>query len=205
MTRFVICLLVVALLVTSCGLRRVGKVEPKPEDVPTEPVFDPLAIDADRTVVPEEFPIHPAKTTAADDTIVSPANVSNRQPDSAASGTTPSDVYRVQIFTSRLYSEATREMTIAEEIFNLPIFLDYEVPYYKLRVGEFATRDEAEDMLPEIKAIGYPNAWVARVLLRVHDVPEYDLSEEPILPELPGDSTAPPVEDSGTEPEGEDR
>jgi hypothetical protein len=96
-------------------------------------------------------------------------------------------------------------LTIAEEIFNLPLYLDYEVPYYKLRVGDFSVREEAENMLPEIKAIGYRNAWVARVLLRVRDVPDYDMTEEPILPTPAEDSTMFPGDSTGQNAESVDR
>jgi len=197
--RRVIFALAALLLLSSCSLRRVGREEVEPEEKPTAPLFDPLAAAIDRVIVPEEYPIRAAAAGATEDSLAPPVDMDYREFDSAASVTTPTDVYRVQIFTSRLYSEATRELAIAEEIFNLPLYLDYEVPYYKLRVGDFTARDEAEDMLPEIKGIGYRNAWVARVLLRVRDVPGYDTSEEPILPELPEDSTALPADSTERE------
>lgn len=189
MMRYVLLILAVLSLLTSCSLRRVGQKEAGPQETPSAQPFDPLATTADREVVPAAHPVRPG-TTAAGDSLVSVADLNYREFDSSSSLTTPTDVYRVQIFTSRLYNEASREMTIAEEIFNLPIYLDYEVPYYKLRVGDFATRDAAEDMVPEIKDIGYRNAWVARVVLRVRDIPGTDISEEPILPEMPEDSAA---------------
>jgi hypothetical protein len=133
--------------------------------------------------VPEVHPVEAAALTDSSDSLVQTRDITYLQFDSASSAVAPTEVYRVQIFTSRLYSEAARERTLAEEIFNLPISLDYEVPYYKLRVGDFKTRDEAENMVPEIKNIGYRNAWVARVVLRVKEAPEYELMEEPILPE----------------------
>ncbi|MFQ6009449.1 MAG: SPOR domain-containing protein, partial [Candidatus Zixiibacteriota bacterium] len=78
-------------------------------------------------------------------------------------------VYRIQIFTSQLYGEARRAMTIAEEIFDRTVFLDYEVPYYKVRVGGFAQRYEAEDYLSRVKAAGYPDAWVVVVNVAIKE------------------------------------
>ncbi len=194
-------ILLAALTLTSCALRRVGPEETAPEEkTPSGPPFDPLAAAADRVIVPEEFPVASAHLAQASDTLAAAGNAALAVGDTTT--TEPSEVYRVQIFTSRLYTEASREKAIAEEIFNLPVYLDYEVPYYKLRVGDFTSRGDAEDMLPEIKAIGYRNAWVARVILRVQEAPEFDLSEEPILPE---DSTALPADTLGRDSGGENR
>lgn len=203
MLRATIIILLAALTMVSCALRRIEPQESKPEEKTTAgPPFDPLMNPTDRVVVPEEYPVAPVQLAQTTDTLAIPGNV-----DSTAADTTsgPSEVYRVQVFTSRLYTEASREKAIAEEIFNLPVYLDYEVPYYKLRVGDFTTRGEAEDMLPEIKAIGYRNAWVARVILQVKEAPEFDLSEEPVLPETPEDSTALPADSTGQGSEGDNR
>lgn len=189
MVRFSVIIIILALLITSCGMRRVGSRTPQSEETPPVPLFDPMATPQDREVVPEVHPVRVAAVPDAGDSLVRPGDMSYLEFDSSASVTAPTEVYRVQIFTSRLYSEAARERLLAEEIFNLPIHLDYEVPYYKLRVGDYAVRDEAESMLAEIKTIGYRNAWVARVVIRVREAPEFDMSEDPILPEKPPDST----------------
>jgi hypothetical protein len=176
-------IIILALMITSCGVRRVGTPPPEENTGTAAPIFDPLGTPQDREIVPEVHPVEAAALTDSSDSLVQTRDITYLQFDSASSAVAPTEVYRVQIFTSRLYSEAARERTLAEEIFNLPISLDYEVPYYKLRVGDFKTRDEAENMVPEIKNIGYRNAWVARVVLRVKEAPEYELMEEPILPE----------------------
>jgi hypothetical protein len=201
MLRATMIILLAALMVTSCALRRVGPQEAKTEEKkPAGPPFDPLATPGDRVVVPEEYPVNALQFAQVGDTAASIGNTVQTAADTTS--TEPSEVYRVQIFTSRLYTEASREKAIAEEIFNLPVYLDYEVPYYKLRVGDFTARGDAEDMLPEIKAIGYRNAWVARVMLRIQEAPEFDLSEEPVLPE---DSTSLPADTTGQDSGGENR
>jgi hypothetical protein len=205
MLRSTLIILLAGLTLTSCAVRRVEPEEQKSgEKAPTEMPFDPLASPADRVIVPEEYPIESPQLAQATDTLATHLQAAYGQIDSTATAE-PSEVYRVQIFTSRLYTEANRERAIAEEIFNLPVYLDYEVPYYKLRVGDFTMRGDAEDMLPEIKAIGYRNAWVARVILRVKEAPEFNLSEEPILPETPGDTSSVPVDSAGSESGGGNR
>jgi hypothetical protein len=56
-------------------------------------------------------------------------------------------------------------------------------------------------MLAEIKVIGYRNAWVARVVLRVMDAPEYETDDEPILPEETEDSLSLPPDTLNQEAE----
>jgi len=81
----------------------------------------------------------------------------------------PDRGFRVEIFTSRLYGEANREQAIAQK-FPLPIHLDYEVPYYRLRVGDFATGG-AEQMSRESASVGYSTAWVARAIKKAYQPP----------------------------------
>jgi hypothetical protein len=69
-------------------------------------------------------------------------------------------VFRVQLNMIDVYSEARRALAVAQEIFDQPVTLDYEVPYYKLRVGEFPTRREAEMYQQKARGAGYGNAWV---------------------------------------------
>lgn len=171
----------ILLLFVSCGKAVRPTVEEKPAETNRRPL-DPLASSTDREVVPEVYPIYLAPGGDAGDSLIEPKQETYDKFDSTRSQVSPTEVYRVQIFTSRLYTEASRELAIANEIFNQPVHLDYEVPYYKLRVGDFETREAAEEMVPEIRTIGYRGAWVARVVLKVREAPPFDESDEPILP-----------------------
>ncbi|MCP4569357.1 MAG: SPOR domain-containing protein [FCB group bacterium] len=181
MKRFLFIILLPGLMVLSCA-RPAQRIAPVEEETAAATQYDPLATPADREVVPEVYPVTVAVVPDAGDSLVGIPGQTYNAFDSTASEISPTEVYRVQVFTSRLYAEANAERALAEEIFNLPVHLDYEVPYYKLRVGDFLTRGDAEEMVSEIRSIGYRNAWVARVVLRVREVPEFDLSDEPILP-----------------------
>lgn len=100
-----------------------------------------------------------------------------------------SQAYRVQVFSSKSFGEAKHVKEVAEEIFDRPVFLDYEVPYYKIRVGNFSNREKAENYQQRVKSSGYKNAWVVAVIVNVKETsPLYD---EILIPEsfnsLPND------------------
>lgn len=184
----------IAMTISSCaaqGGRRAGDTSSSGNDNGrTDDRFDPLAMARDREVAPEVYPVDPRTTETPGDSLFEPLPLPYGRLDSTLAMKDPTEVYRVQIFTSRLYNEARLEKILAEEIFNFPIYLDYEVPYYKLRVGDFLTRGEAENFIPETKAIGYRSAWVARVVLKIMEPPPLDSRDQPILPAVSSDSSA---------------
>ena len=84
-------------------------------------------------------------------------------------------IYRVQLLTADSYSDARKAQAVAEEIFDQSLSLNYDLPYYKLRVGEFATKAEADAYLLKAKAAGYANAWVVLANVGIKELkPLYD-------------------------------
>ncbi|GAB4376548.1 MAG: hypothetical protein Kow0042_22920 [Calditrichia bacterium] len=73
------------------------------------------------------------------------------------------DGFRVQILSTKDLESATRAKHIAMEQFsdlNLRVYLDFGSPYYKVRVGDFKSREEAQQLRDEIRRRGYPKAWI---------------------------------------------
>jgi hypothetical protein len=75
------------------------------------------------------------------------------------------DGYRVQIFQE----SGNRSSTHAREVMagfsmkypDVPVYLTWQAPNFKVRAGDFETRMEAEGFLNKIKR-NYPIAWVIR-------------------------------------------
>lgn len=89
--------------------------------------------------------------------------------------TLASQALRIQLHSTELFGDAKKERIIAEEIFDQPVYLDYEVPYYKVRVGSFSERKDAESYLSKAKTAGYQNAWIVAVRVNVKETqPLYD-------------------------------
>ncbi len=157
---------------------------PTPEADPRG--FDPLELPEDREVVPLEHP-RPGEISGRKEFVDVQQMVSDTSYGQAADvlGTVDSlnnQAYRIQLFTAKAYGEANQARQVAEEIFDRPVFMDYEVPYFKVRVGSFADRDDAEEYLMRAKAAGYTDAWVVMVNVRVKEAaPLYD---ETVIPKV---------------------
>jgi len=77
--------------------------------------------------------------------------------------------FRIQIFNSSNVDEIMRMKNIAlEKFLGDSIYVVYDAPVYKLRVGDFVKRYEANQRLPEFVEKGYRDAWVVsdRVIQR---------------------------------------
>ncbi len=69
--------------------------------------------------------------------------------------------FRIQIFASSSIDEANAAKVGAEEKFlRDPIYVVYDPPVYKVRVGDYSTRFDANQQLTRLVNIGYPDAWV---------------------------------------------
>ena len=42
------------------------------------------------------------------------------------------------------------------------VFIDFESPYFKVRVGNFQTRNNAEKLLEEVREKGYETAFIVQ-------------------------------------------
>ena len=157
-------------------VEEIRQIETKPQEQNAR--FNPLDLPQDKEIIPR---LHPS--TAPIFSIISP--------DSAGADSLPLTVdrpaiverplnlgidelnnqtFRIQIGATELFGDARREKKIAEEVFDQPVYLDYEVPYYKLRVGSFADRRSAEQYLQKAKMAGYKTAWVVTVRVSVKEI-----------------------------------
>ncbi|NLW32005.1 MAG: SPOR domain-containing protein [Fibrobacter sp.] len=68
--------------------------------------------------------------------------------------------YRVQVFASSQIETIREKKKSLENKIDLPLFIAFDTPFYKLYVGDFKKRTQAEAVLPEIKKLGYTDAWV---------------------------------------------
>lgn len=133
-------------------------------------------VTVDKAPAPAAAPVDTSASRVFDfsqDTVLSPLvadwpraetqgeRAGSRQPDSA--GETSEMVYRVQLYTTKDLGTAQAVSKEAKSDFGQDVQIDYETPYYKVRVGIFASPQAAEPLLVEARNHGYTGAWAVRV------------------------------------------
>jgi cell division septation protein DedD len=73
--------------------------------------------------------------------------------------------FRVQIFASSTENNADRVAADARSAFKNRVYVDYIAPYYKVRVGDCLTREEAEVMKNKARTLGYRGAFVIETMI----------------------------------------
>jgi hypothetical protein len=69
--------------------------------------------------------------------------------------------FRIQLFASSSIDEANAMKATASQIFSEDsVYVVFDPPVYKVRVGDFLTRVEASRKLPSFVEKGFPDAWV---------------------------------------------
>ncbi len=170
-------LLIILFFISACGGSfnrpgddQSGNVSPKKKGR-----FDPLSLPQDKRIIPEDYPI----IAAVDSQIVDDTTYFASTDDSSSIiPANPYETFRIQLYTSKSYGPAITEQKIAAEVFDQVVFLDYEVPYYKVRCGDFPNTEEAEKYLPAAIEAGYRNAWVVKVAKNVHNLKDLYEDEE---------------------------
>ncbi|RME00906.1 MAG: SPOR domain-containing protein, partial [Calditrichaeota bacterium] len=85
--------------------------------------------------------------------------------------------YRVQILQTEDAEEARMVQKDAILALDADVYLIYDNPYYKVRVGDFASRYEAETFLEKVVKKGYSSAWIVRT--RINTTPTKQDKEQP--------------------------
>ena len=71
-------------------------------------------------------------------------------------------VIRVQFYTTTNINEAEDIRRRASGELDVPVSMDFETPYYKLKAGPFTSEAAAEKLVTKLRAMGYESAWVVR-------------------------------------------
>lgn len=77
------------------------------------------------------------------------------------------DGFRIQVFASADRDVAQNARNVAATRLNTPAYLDLDAGVYKVRVGDYVTRDQASAALPTVRGQFYPDAWVVPARINV--------------------------------------
>ena len=73
-----------------------------------------------------------------------------------------SEGYRVQVLATRYFERADSLAVIMKNTVSDSVYVDFEAPNYKVRIGDFIDRDSAESLQQELVQMGYNSAWILR-------------------------------------------
>ena len=70
--------------------------------------------------------------------------------------------YRVQVLATKQLAKAEKLQKDLSSILNQKIYIVFEAPNYKVRVGNFIDRNKAENFRKNIVKKGYESSWIIR-------------------------------------------
>jgi hypothetical protein len=81
-----------------------------------------------------------------------------------------SEGYRVQILATRYFEYAdSLAISISRKV-NDSVYIEFEAPNYKVRVGDFINRESAELFQQELMGMGYRASWILRTRITAQKV-----------------------------------
>jgi hypothetical protein len=75
--------------------------------------------------------------------------------------------YRVQVMISQDENELIKLKNTLLQSLKEDIYIIFELPNYKLRIGDFISRKEAESFQEKIIKLGYRTAWVVPTIIEM--------------------------------------
>lgn len=119
--------------------------------------WDPASLgESDRAIPVPERAARPSADAAAQ-----PAVADTEAPGQAAAVLG----YRVQIISTPFEETAREVRNEALLKFEEPVYMIFDAPYYKVRIGDCLSRFEAEDLQQKAIEKGFGQAWVVRTLV----------------------------------------
>ena len=73
-----------------------------------------------------------------------------------------SEGQRVQVLATRYFERAESLAVIMKNTVSDSVYVDFEAPNYKVRIGDFIDRDSAESLQQDLVQMGYNSAWILR-------------------------------------------
>jgi hypothetical protein len=64
------------------------------------------------------------------------------------------------LISTQNLAEAISVKAKADSLYSMPVYVDFEPPNYKVRIGNYETNEEAMSMQNAMQNHGFKNAWV---------------------------------------------
>ena len=128
-------------------------------------MFNPMELEDDGILIPR-----PKESAAVEEPDIS-TSIMETQPAPQAPIVTDEEEqweeaikpgYRVQIFASNGVDAARQVEAEVLKLFPAMVYLSYDPPNYKIRIGNCNTKEEANELRREAVRAGFKDAWVVR-------------------------------------------
>ncbi len=73
--------------------------------------------------------------------------------------------YRIQVVASKIREEADGIADVVKGLFPIPVYIEFSEPFYRVRVGDFRTKDEAEKVRRKLVDYGFDSAWIVETAI----------------------------------------
>lgn len=142
-----------------------------PLPVEEEPTFPPAPVEEEIITPPpiEEEPIMPppvveeAPAVVSEQPYVPPVVTPPPPPPSPPPATILG--FRIQLFASSTEKNASRVADDTRASFTQNVYIQHIPPYYKVRVGDFLTKEEAQVVKQQAMQMGYRGAFIVETMI----------------------------------------
>jgi hypothetical protein len=166
--RIIVLFLLVLFLMTNCALLKFypAKQKIKSSRTQAEKNFNPLGFEEDKKILTQQE--YQGRSEVGGE--MEQGEVQIEADSSREIENQYKTIYRVQVYASKIPSEATFFAdSIRTVLDSQKIYVEYQSPYYRVRIGHCSNFDEAEDLLNKLKKMGLDQAWVVKTRIRIED------------------------------------
>ena len=72
------------------------------------------------------------------------------------------EVFRLQIYESSSVDDVNNKILKFKKTLSDSIYISFEAPFYKVRYGDYPTREQAEIARKNISRLGFKSVWIVR-------------------------------------------
>lgn len=121
-----------------------------PPPIEEEPIMPPLVVEESPAVVSEQPYVPPVVTPTPPPPNPAPATILG---------------FRIQLFASSTEKNASRVADDTRASFTQNVYIQHVPPYYKVRVGDFLTKEEAQVVKQQAMQMGYRGAFIVETMI----------------------------------------
>jgi len=158
----IICSLIILIAISflSCASMR-QRIHPERDiKMAAESRFDPMGFSGDEAVITGHSDRKTTEKASGDSLGQALIDSANQ---SISSGTIVRTIFRVQVYSTKSFDDAQQYSSSIKAMFPEGVAVDYQVPYYKVQVGQFNNSQDGQLFLEKVKQLGFENAWLVRI------------------------------------------